>query len=895
VKGIRRSRAALIVATLAVTGIFAASHPVTAATPSAESTAMTATVTAGAVSSGAAAEYRQRADSVPGILGLPTGVPPAATAPVPILPEPSSAEWPFPSDFSHTDGTGRLAGGANLWTGFLYGDHGPEGSGIGIVDSARNTAMPPHGGFIYPPGPAEQNGANIFTAAVGYTASATYWRVDWNTLVDSDIPIAEWTFGPPPGSPATIEWPANAGITSLRTQYALVVSARAAQLLDAATGSPVAGADLHTTVDMSSRSFIVRIPTSVLPVTGTWTVRLAAGLANSSGTAFAPVPPTDGGTSTGSHNGVNVYDMAFRTYQQEGPLVCPTDAIPDSALDAALESLLTGNSTSSLNIPVAECGNFWMENDQANTLAAGDVSKYELPVNWSQLAHRLTTPEPEPTGYSNRWYPTPLNLGQGVVTPSSATFSQPTYVGRVQPYAVFVPTTYNPATPTPLTWILHSLEGNQNQYGALAPSQLQQECQDRDSICATTEGFSEAGWYYGPAEVDFWDVWHQLALYYDLDPDATVISGYSMGGWASYKLAAEYPDLFAQAMPLEGPGVCGAQLAPGLNGYAGAGQCTTDGETAPLIANLQWIPYVMTYGAIDELVPIASGLSQVSDFDKLGYRYYFVFYPAEDHVVFVTQNNFAPATSQLGHLDRLINPGVFTFTWYPDLVSSQLGIGPTGDYWVSGLQARNTAPGTLATISASSAAIPDPAVTIVHHTGTAFGPTAAVTESATWTTGATPAPRQILDLSLTDVEAASVDTARAGLRCPAVHVDTDGPAQLTLLQVSPGTAVTEGSTRVATASATGQAIVRLTTGTTILQLCASAADTGTGTTSGAAETHATTAAENPGTSRRGTGELAATGSPIETGLVGGLDLILIGAVITALAAEARRRAPCCEH
>ena len=31
------------------------------------------------------------------------------------------------------------------------------------------------------------------------------------------------------------------------------------------------------------------------------------------------------------------------------------------------------------------------------------------------------------------------------------------------------------------------------------------------------------------------------------------MSGYSMGGFASYKLALEYPDLFAQAMPLEGP------------------------------------------------------------------------------------------------------------------------------------------------------------------------------------------------------------------------------------------------------------------------------------------------------------------------------------------------------
>ena len=54
--------------------------------------------------------------------------------------------------------------------------------------------------------------------------------------------------------------------------------------------------------------------------------------------------------------------------------------------------------------------------------------------------------------------------------------------------------------------------------------------------------------------------------------------------------------------------------------------------------------------------------------------------------MFATQNDFAPATSQLGHLERVQNPGSFTFSWYPDLDSVTLGIGPTGDYWVSGLQ-----------------------------------------------------------------------------------------------------------------------------------------------------------------------------------------------------------------
>ncbi len=767
----------------------------------------------------AMSKARQVADSVPGIPGLPTGVPSAATAPEPALAEPSSSEWPFPSDFSHTSGTGLLSGGASLWTDFLYDDHGPLGSPVGIAANALvSSLVPVHGGFTYPEGPADKDGADIFGAAVGYTPQASYWRVDWNTLANADVPIAEWTFSTGAATPASGEaWPANAGVRSPGIQYALVVSAQRAQLLEVATGKPVAGAELHTEVDMEAHSFIVRIPTSVLAVSGSWQVRLAAGLANATGTEFATVPVQDGGIP----GAANVYNATFRSYKQEAPLVCPTEALADSSIAPALEGQLGAAAGETDHIPVVECGNFWMENDQANTLATGNVSKYSLSVDWAQLAAKDQTPEPQPTGYSNRWYVTPLKLGEGVTDAQGTnTYTGPTYLGRVQPYAVDVPSDYNPSKPTPLTWILHSLGANLNQYGGLAPTQLEEECQDRDSICATTEGFSDGQWYFGPAEVDFWDVWHQLAGDYDLNPDATVISGYSMGGFASYKLALEYPDLFAQAMPLEGPVVCGERIVEGVETAAGSGgQCESDGNTTPLIANAKWIPYVMTYGALDELVPFTGGLEQVEAFNKLGYRYYAVLYPAEDHLVFATQNDFAPATSQLGSLERAKDPGSFTFSWYPDLDSSSLGIGPTGDYWISGLQARSSTPGELATVSASSAAIREPQEIVEHHTGTANGPTPAITDSLTWTAGTTPAARQALTLNLTDVAAAAVDTVSAKLKCATATVTTDGPTALTLLALRPEGTVTENGATVATVPADGTATVSPAAGTSTLRFC----------------------------------------------------------------------------
>jgi hypothetical protein len=602
----------------------------------------------------------------------------------------------------------------------------------------------------------------------------------------------------------------------------LIVTAKQSELVAAANpGAPLAV--LPTVVDMSSRSFIVKVPTAILPVSGTWKVQLASGVADATDAAFASVSASDGGIG----NGVNVYNVTFRSYKQEAPIVCPSGPLPDPGLASIMQSGLSAGGVTYDHVPAFECGNFWMENDQANTLTGGDVSKYSLSIDWSQLAAGAATPEPKPTGYSNRWYVTPFSLGQGIVDPPSSTYTNPTYVGRVQPYAVYVPTTYDPARPTKLTWILHSLGVNHNQYGAVAPSQIQEECEDRDSICASTEGFGEGMWYYAEAEVDFFDVWHQLALAYSLDPDATVISGYSMGGWASYKLAEEYPDLFAQAMPLEGPVICGLRVYQSVQGFAGGTQCTSDGDSTPQIVNLQWVPYVMTYGGADELVPFAGGQEQVAQFRSLGYRFYALDYPAEDHIVFSVKNDFTPAISQLSGAERTLNPGSFTFTWYPNLVGSVDGVGdagqvgPTSDYWLSGLAGRTTTPGAFATVTASAGGIPDPSETASEGFGASPlpEPTPAATDVQTWSAGVTPPATPLITLGLVNVAAATVDTARAALGCGTVAVSSDGATTLTLDHLQPSSSVADSAGAVASADAAGTATVSLARGDTKLHAC----------------------------------------------------------------------------
>ena len=758
--------------------------------------AITLAAGTGAAFSGAFAAAGHDAASRPPA-DLPAGVPAAALTPEPALPTPQG--WPFPEAFPRTSGTGRLADGAAYWSDFLYDDHGA--AGIQVAQPVAALA-PSDGTYVYADPKAHGNGADIFRAAVGADHDATYWRVDWNTLVDSHVPVAEWTMDTD-GSTATGggPWPAGAGVRSDGFDVALVVSGRGARLL-APDGT--VRAKLPVNVDMAARSFVVRVPDSVLGTPdGTWKVRLAAGVANADGTGFAAVSPAEGAAP----GQPSVYNVSFRTYRQEPPQY--RHGIAPNQLGTTSTPRLT------------DLGNFWMEDHQAEALATGDVTPFALDVDWANLAAKETTPEPQPTGYTNRWYVTTLDLGQGVVHDSGngAGDLRPNFLGRVQPYAVYVPTTYDARHPSSLTWILHSLSVMHNQYGALDPQMLQQACEDRNSICATTLGFGPDGWYFDEAEVDFWQVWRELAKAYSLDPDRTVLSGYSMGGFGTYKLGLEYPDLFAKAMPLAGPPQCGLRVAEGVGGAGGPGRCTTDGDTTPLLDSARWLPFVVGQGMVDELVPFTSVVQQVQALDALNYRYYFELYPTEDHLVWATQDAFDSEIAQLGDPRRVRNPGRVTYSWYPHLSRPDLGIGPRGVYWIRDLAARDNDAGTVAHLDAVGA-LPQTAVTPqrTQHADVPGEATPSVVQQLTWQPGATSPATDVVRLNLRDVARLAVDTARAGIGDRAGHVDvaTDGATTLLLTALPAGTRVVVDGATVAVVHGGAPVSVALSKGRTVV-------------------------------------------------------------------------------
>ena len=651
--------------------------------------------------------------------GLPPGVAPAALRPEAALPAP--AAWPFTEAFPRTSGTGRYDGGALLWTDFLYDDNGAA-SGLAVGESA---GAPTFGTYTYPDERHAGNGADIFRAGIGLADDTTWWRVDWNTLVDRNVPAAAFGIDRDArGGPATA-WGGNTGLTSSGVDATLVITAKGAFL----DGKRVA----DTAVDMAARSFVAGVPADVLDLGSSSRLFLAAGLADDAGTQLLSLGPEHGHVE----GQANVYNVAFRDYADEPPEK-----------------------------------NFWFDTTQAFTLAfpGADVSAFALVVDWWRLRERQTEPARFVRGWSNAWYVSAIELGQGRVTGVEGNAdNEPDYLGRVQPYGVYVPHDYHPGTPAPLTWLLHSLTINHNQYSATAPQLIELACEQRGSLCATTLGRGPDGYYRGPAELDFWEVWRALAGRFTLDRDRTTVGGFSMGGFGTFNFALDHPDVFAGAFI----------LAAAAN------------EDLPRLRNARWLPYYHAHGTQDQLVPYATeARPTVAELDRLGYRYRFDTYPTKDHIAWSLEDGLELAGAWLGEQDRVrvIDPGRITYRWFPAEVDRRLGIGPRGAWWVRRVRARDVTAGE-ATVAARSLAKPARAVELQRSTSQLVDPNGSPVEreELTWRLGERPAPRPRLKLRLDNVGSVSVNLRRAGLAArpgSVVVVRTDGPVVLSLRGVA---------------------------------------------------------------------------------------------------------------
>ncbi len=661
-------------------------------------------------------------------------------------------------------GASAYRDGEFLYQDYLYDDHGANGGTPDPSDPrlSGDTFSMPNGTYTYPTNSVYAgNAADLVELRVKPAQNATAFRITLNTMKDPSLVATTIAIGDS-AQPQQFPHGANA---SAPAQWFVTVHGQTADMLNAASGKPAPTAP-SVSVDTTRRQITVLVPhTDWNP--GAGTVRLAAGTGlwdKTAGKYLIPQQTADathpGGAGTLS-NPTAFFNVAFRF----------SEPMPDA----------TNPVTTATNAA------WWRDQDQGQALKNGDLTPFHADVDFSKLQRHVNDDSGVPqTGPLDRILASHFETEQGTdysTTCQSATACKGELRGQLQPYAIYVPKQAQPASGYGLTLLLHSLGANYNQFEG---SRNQSQIGDRGpgSIVITPEGRGPDGWYYDYAGADTFEVWADVAAHYKLNPDWTSISGYSMGGYGTYKFATQYPDLFAKAQPVVGP--------PGLGVWVPPAPVEPGGDSSNtnfMLPSVRNIPFLIWDAVTDELVPYAGVVDQANTFDQLGYRYEFDSFAPADHLTLAINDEYQPAANFLGTTTVDRNPAHVTYVVNPTMDFPEMGAPANHAYWLSGLTLRDSSGSTpRGTIDVRSEGfgVSDPVAGATQHgagalTGGTLPAIAYTSQSKQWGPALPALRRDRLDINAQNISAVTIDPSRAHVSCgAALNVQTDGPLSVTL-------------------------------------------------------------------------------------------------------------------
>jgi hypothetical protein len=677
----------------------------------------------------------------------------------------NGAGWQAPSIL--ISGATAYRSGEFLYQDYLYDDHGAN-SGMRDENDPRGQAAGtssdlfsmPNGTYTYPTdGAYAMNAADLVEFRVKPLADATAFRITLNTIKDARLYGMTIAIGGTPG----VELPMpNGANTTAPAEMFLTVHGTSAKLVHA-----VSGADLGTVavkVDGERRQIEVRVPHAAWDPTGK-TVRLAAGVGlwdNENDRYLIPQQDADATNPGGAGNLAApsaFFNVAFRTGE---PTPAPND--PENTASPA----------------------WWRDRAQGTALAANSIGEFSADVDFAKLASGATDDSEVPKdGPMDRILASHFETEQGLnYSKLCASTEECTgeYRGRLQPYAIYIPRKDPPPSGYGMTLLLHSLSANYNQY---LTTQNQSQLGERGpgSIVITPEGRGPDGWYWDAAGADTFEVWADVASRYKLDAEFTVVSGYSMGGYGTYKLATQYPDLFAKGQPVVGPPGLGIWIPP--NEPTGGEESNTN----YMLPSLRNVPFLIWNAVQDELVPYAGPVEQAGTFDSLGYRYIFDSFATAEHLTLAIHDQYQPAADFLGDTKVDRNPPHVTYVVNPRMDFPGVGTVADHAYWLSGMKVRDAsgdAPRGTIDVRSHGFGVGDPEPGATENGGGALAPGTLgalpfTEQSKAWGEAPQESTIDVLDIEATNVGSVTIDPARARVDCDAqLDVKSDGPLEITL-------------------------------------------------------------------------------------------------------------------
>lgn len=645
-------------------------------------------------------------------------------------------------------GASAYRNGEFLYQDFLYDDHGARQQPDPTDPRATgDTFSKPNGTYTYPTDPAyAHNAADFVELRVKALPGATAFRVTLNTLKDPSRTAFSIALGGTPGT--THPFPHGANVRAPADLFLTVHpggAGLAAELVEAAGGTPATGSAPAVSLDTTRRQVEVRVPHSAWDPTGR-VVRLAAGIGlwdNANDRYLLPQPAADASRPGGSGAATApaaFFNVAFRF---EEPMPDVGD-VADTATSAA----------------------WWRDRAQGDALRAGDISALHANVDFRKLAANSNDDSGVPKdGPMDRILASHFEPAQGAdfgeqCFPGDTSTCKGAYQGRLQPYAIYVPRKPAPREGYGMTLLLHSLGATYNQYlGSRNQSQFGER--GAGSIVITPLARGPDGFYDNLAATDVFEVWADVARRYRLDPEWTVITGYSMGGFGTFKLAEQFPDLFARAQPTVG-----------------------ESEDTGMLASLRNIPVLMWNAAADELVPPTSYLPTADELDRLGYRYELDIFTAE-HLTLAIHDQYAPAAEFLGTAEVDRNPPHVTYVANPALDHPDLGFVADHAYWLSDVRTRGAGQGTVDALShafGTGDAVATPTAIGAGTLGDGnLGTLAFTRQYRTWGPALPIPSRNRIDLTAQNVGEVTINVKRARVSCSVdLRITSDGPLTVNL-------------------------------------------------------------------------------------------------------------------
>jgi pimeloyl-ACP methyl ester carboxylesterase len=339
-------------------------------------------------------------------------------------------------------------------------------------------------------------------------------------------------------------------------------------------------------------------------------------------------------------------------------------------------------------------------------------------------------------------------------------------VGRYLPYAFYLPMKPGPHG---VQLTMHGIFQNWDNQTSPGALKVMGEGLDRILVGPTARGPSS--WYAGLAERDVLDTVADVEAHYPVDQDKVFAGGYSMGGYGTYQLATDYPDLFAGYMVWVGYVACDAPAPT---------NCPTGGQLAnPLdrIGNLRNLFGTLMYGQADELIhqqpeAVLLAYSQ-SDVPHIYYAH------TAEHVTFLFLDDWRKESAAIASTVRHSNPAHVSYRTDRRFFFPELGLVPDHAYWVS--EIRPAAAGYAdvdATTHGCGGTLP---VVTSAAPGAGTDPVPWVSESRTVTSRRPVAKAALLTMTTKNVASVTVDVKRTCLQSALSYsVTTDGPLQMRL-------------------------------------------------------------------------------------------------------------------